>query len=386
MAWNEPGNNKDKDPWGNKPRGGNDQGPPDFDELMKKLGSRMGGVFGGGKGSGGFSWGAAVVVLILAAVVWGISGFYTIKNAEQGVVLHFGQYKETVSSGLHWKPTFIDKVYPVDTRTVRSIPASGYMLTKDENVVRVQIEVQYKVNDPKAYKFNVTDAVDSLSQAVDASLRYVVGHTTMDDILTTGREQVRRDTWDLINKTIAQYHLGIDIQDVNFLPARAPDAVKAAFDDAIAAKEDEQRYIREAEAYASEVEPIARGKATRILQEADAYKQQVVLKAQGEVARFNKLLPEYEASPKVTRTRLYLETIEQVYGNSSKVLVDGGSGNLMYLPLDKLMEKQQSSKANDNNSDELFQIQQRQGQASDSGLSSSDPRGVNRNAGRTGRD
>ncbi|WP_115717381.1 FtsH protease activity modulator HflK [Gallaecimonas mangrovi] len=385
MAWNEPGNNKDKDPWGGKKPRGNDQGPPDFDELMKKLGSRMGGVFGGNNRGSSFSWGAIVVVLVIALLVWGISGFYTIKNAEQGVILHLGQYKETVSSGLHWKPTFIDKVYAVDTRTVRSIPASGFMLTKDENVVRVQIEVQYKIVDPKAFLFNVTNAVDSLSQATDASLRYVVGHTTMDDIITTGREQVRRDTWDLINKTIAQYHLGIQIEDVNFLPARAPDEVKAAFDDAIAAKEDEQRYIREAEAYASEVEPIARGKATRITQEADAYKQQVVLKAQGEVARFDKLLPEYEAHPKVTRERLYLDTMEQVLGNSSKVLVDGNAGNMMYLPIDKLMDKQPSQKSNTDHLDELYQLQRNQAPSSNSNSSSSDPRAVNRNAGRTGR-
>ncbi|WKE64995.1 FtsH protease activity modulator HflK [Gallaecimonas kandeliae] len=380
MAWNEPGNNKDKDPWG-KPSG-KDQGPPDFDEMMKKLGSRMGGVFGGG--NSGFSWAGFLLILVLIAAVWGLSGFYTIKNAEQGVVLHFGQYSETVPSGLHWKPTFIDRVYPVDTRTVRSIPSSGFMLTKDENVVRVEIEVQYKVTEPQHYLFNVTDAVDSLSQAVDASLRYVVGHNTMDDILTTGREQVRRDTWDLIEKTIAQYHLGIRIEDVNFLSARAPDEVKAAFDDAIAAKEDEQRYIREAQAYASEVEPIARGKAIRIGQEAEAYKQQVVLKAQGEVARFNKLLPEYKANPEVTRNRLYIETMEQVLGKSSKILVDSDANNMLYLPLDKILEHQKGAAGADQG-DELQRIQKNQGKTSLNHDDSTDPRAVNRNAGRTGR-
>lgn len=381
MAWNEPGNNKDKDPWG-KPRG-QDQGPPDFDELMKKLGSRMGGVFGGGKGSGGFSWGALMVALVLVVAVWALSGFYTIKNAEQGVVLHLGKYSQTVQSGLHWKPTFIDKVYPVDTRTVRSMPSSGFMLTKDENVVRVEIEVQYKVTGPRAYLFNVTNSVDSLSQAVDASLRYVVGHTTMDDILTTGREQVRRDTWDLIEKTIAQYNLGVEIQDVNVLGVRPPEEVKAAFDDAIAAKEDEQRYIREAQAYASEVEPIARGKAIRINQEAEAYKQQVTLKAQGEVARFDKLLPEYEASPKVTRERLYLETMEKVLGSTSKVLVDSDASNMLYLPLDKILEHQRSD--TQPRGDELSEIQQRRGTGSTTPSPDAGARSVNRSSGRSGR-
>ncbi len=356
MAWNEPGNNKDKDPWGDNRR--NEQGPPDFDELMRKLGSRMGGSFGGRGGN--FSSLGLGLVLALAALVWAISGIYTIKEAEQGVVLRFGKYETTVGPGLHWKATFIDKVYPVDVNSVRSLPASGFMLTKDENVVQVKMDVQYRIIDPRAYLFNVTNADDTLSQATDSALRYVVGHTPMDDVLTSGREKVRRDTWDMIEKTIEPYQMGLAIEDVNFQDARPPEQVKDAFDDAIAAKEDEQRFIREAEAYASEIEPIARGKVQRTIQEAQAYKEQVVLEAQGEVVRFNKLLPEFLAAPQVTRERLYLDAMESVLSNSSKVLVDSEAGNMMYLPLDKILEQQKGATTRDEDALERIQSQGRQ--------------------------
>ncbi|WP_341502090.1 FtsH protease activity modulator HflK [Gallaecimonas sp. GXIMD4217] len=376
MAWNEPGN-KDKDPWGNNRR--DEQGPPDFDELMRKLGSRMGGSFGG-KG-GNFSSLGLALVLALAALVWAISGVYTIKEAEQGVVLRFGKYQDTVGPGLHWKATFIEKVYPVDVNSVRSLPASGFMLTKDENVVQVKMDVQYRILDPRAYLFNVTNADDSLSQATDAALRYVVGHTPMDDVLTSGREQVRRDTWDMIEKTIEPYGLGIAIEDVNFQDARPPEQVKNAFDDAIAAKEDEQRFIREAEAYASEIEPIARGKVQRMVQEAQAYKARVVLEAQGEVVRFNKLLPEFLAAPQVTRERLYLETMESVLGNSSKVLVDSDAGNMMYLPLDKILEQQKGQRPESEDALQRIQSKGREVQLQNSGTGTSYDSG--RDAGRS---
>ncbi|QFI53474.1 FtsH protease activity modulator HflK [Aeromonas simiae] len=348
MAWNEPGNNgKDRDPWGNN---GKNQGPPDLDDLLRNLNRRLGGLFGGNR-SGGSGMGKAGLSIALAVgvVVWVVSGFYTIKEAERGVVLRFGNYSHSVEPGLRWKPTFIDEVYPVDVESVRSLPASGFMLTQDENLVRVEMDVQYRVVDPQAYLFSVTNADESLSQATDSALRYVVGHSTMDDILTTGREKVRRETWDNLEKIIEPYHLGLQVVDVNFLPARPPEEVKDAFDDAISAQEDEQRFIREAEAYAREVEPKARGQAKRLEEEAEAYKSQIVLRAAGEVSRFNELLPQYQAAPKLTRDRIYLETMEKIYQQANKVLVDlpNGSNSMIYLPLDKLGQTPKAAKSAD---------------------------------------
>ncbi|MCK2085268.1 Modulator of FtsH protease HflK [compost metagenome] len=339
MAWNEPGNNgKDRDPWGNN---GKNQGPPDLDEMLRKVSRRFGGLLGGGKSGGDVGKFGLSIALVVAVVVWVVSGFYTIREAERGVVLRFGEYSHNVDPGLRWKPTFIDRVIPVDVESVRSLPASGFMLTQDENVVRVEMDVQYRVVDPEQYLFSVTNADESLSQATDSALRYVVGHTKMDDVLTTGREKVRQETWQVIDGIIEPYQMGLQIVDVNFLPARPPEEVKDAFDDAISAQEDEQRFIREAEAYAREVEPKARGQVKRLEQEAEGYKSQIVLKAKGEVARFNELLPQYQSAPELTRERIYLETMEELYQQANKVLVDMPAGNnsMIYLPLDKLSGK-----------------------------------------------
>ncbi len=345
MAWNEPGKD-DKDPWKNK--GGKNQGPPDLDDLLKDLSNKVGGIFGG-KSSGGGSGksfssigiGLAVVVAIL---VYAFSGFYTIKEAEKGIVLRFGQYAGTVEPGLRWKWTFVDRIIPVDMETTRDLPSAGFMLTQDENVVRVEMQIQYRVVDPRNYVFSVTNADDSLSQSLDSALRYVIGHAKMDDILTSGREEVRQAVWVELEKIIERYNLGLIIVDVNFKDARPPEEVKDAFDDAIAAQEDEVRFLREAEAYARGIEPRARGRVKRMEQEALAYKEQTVLDAEGEVARFKKLLPEYQAAPEVTRQRLYLATMEKVYSNVSKVMVDvDGGNNMIYLPLDKIMQQQENS-------------------------------------------
>ena len=349
MAWNEPGNN-DKDPWKNK--GGKNQGPPDLDELLNDLGKKVSGIFGGKGGSSGgstpsgksFSSLGMSLVLIIALVVYAFSGFYTIKEAEQGLVLRFGQYSGTVEPGINWKWTFIDRIIPVDIQSTRDLPASGFMLTQDENVVRVEMQIQYRVVDARNYVFSVTNADDSLSQSLDSALRYVVGHAKMDDILTSGREQIRQSVWQELEKIIEPYHLGLIIVDVNFKDARPPNEVKDAFDDAIAAQEDEVRFLREAEAYARGIEPRARGRVKRMEQEAFAYKEQTVLDAQGEVARFEKILPEYQAAPEVTRQRLYLATMEKVYSNTSKVMVDvDGGNNMMYLPLDKIIQQQSTT-------------------------------------------
>lgn len=344
MAWNEPGNNgNDKDPWNNK--GGRDQGPPDLDEVFRKFSNKFGGLFGGkksGNGSSGGLGGAGIsFILIIAAIVWALSGIYTVKEAERGVVLQFGKYDRIAEPGLRWKMTFIETVIPVDIEAVRSLSASGFMLTEDENVVSVEFQVQYRVIDPYLYKFSVTNADSSLEEALDSALRYVVGHAKMDQVLTNGREEVRQNTWDELNKVIEPYNLGLIVTDVNFKDSRPPTEVKDAFDDAIAAQEDEERFIREAEAYAREIEPRARGQVTRMTQEAEGYQERITLEAQGEVARFEKLLPEYLAAKEVTRERLYIDAMEEVLGSSSKVLVDvKGGNNMMYLPLDKIMEKQ----------------------------------------------
>ncbi len=352
MAWNEPGNNggNDKDPWGNKNRGGRDQGPPDLDEVFSKLSQKLGGVFGNKNGpsiGGGNGKAGIGVVAAVAAVVWGLSGFYTIGEAEQGVVTRFGQYHTIVSPGLNWKPTFVDEVQPINVQAIRSLRGSGLMLTRDENVVNVDMDVQYRIVNPRQYLYNVTNADDSLRQATDAALRAVIGDGQMDDILTTGRQLVRDRTQEMINRIIERYELGLLVVDVNFQSARPPQQVNDAFDDAIKAREDEERYVREAEAYRNDILPKAQGRAERVKKEAQGYFETTTNQALGDVARFELLLPEFKAAPEVTRNRLYLETMERVFGNTSKVLIDAeSSGNIMYLPLDRMMNKSSSESSN----------------------------------------
>ncbi|PSW10464.1 FtsH protease activity modulator HflK [Photobacterium sanctipauli] len=362
MAWNEPGNNggRDKDPWGNNNRGGRDQGPPDLDEVFSKLSRKFGGIFGNKKGpsTGGSAAGLGVVA-VLATAVWGFSGFYTIGEAERGVVLRFGKFYEMVDPGLNWKPTFIDEVTPVNVQAIRSLRSSGLMLTKDENVLKVEMDVQYRVAEPQKYLFSVTNADDSLRQATDSALRAVIGDSTMDEALTTGRQSIRAYTQEAIDKIIQNYDMGLMVVDVNFQSARPPEAVKDAFDDAIAAREDEERFVREAEAYSNDILPKATGRAERLKKEAEGYSERVINGALGEVAQFEKLLPEYLAAQEVTRNRLYLETMERVYSNTSKVMVDSNSsGNLLYLPLDKLINpSEQGGKSSGKGSSSNYDIE-----------------------------
>ncbi|EJL6927288.1 FtsH protease activity modulator HflK [Vibrio alginolyticus] len=353
MAWNEPGNNngnngRDNDPWGNNNRsgqrpGGRDQGPPDLDEVFNKLSQKLGGKFGkkGGGGSpigggGGSAIGFGVIALI-AVAVWFFAGFYTIGEAERGVVLRLGKYDRIVDPGLNWRPRFIDEYEAVNVQAIRSLRASGLMLTKDENVVTVAMDVQYRVTDPYKYLYRVTNADDSLRQATDSALRAVIGDSLMDSILTSGRQQIRQTTQETLNQIIDSYDMGLVLVDVNFQSARPPEQVKDAFDDAIAAREDEERFIREAEAYKNEILPKATGRAERLKKEAQGYNERVTNEALGQVAQFEKLLPEYQAAPGVTRDRLYIDAMEEVYSSTSKVLIDSeSSGNLLYLPIDKL--------------------------------------------------
>ena len=333
--------------WGARDNKNQEQSPPDIEEVFNNLLKKL----GGGNKKGGsnntspnipsFNLGKILpITAVIGGIIWGASGFYTIKEAERGVTLRFGEFHSTVQPGLNWKPTFIDKVVPVNVEQVRELKTQGAMLTKDENMVKVEMTVQYRVQNPEKYLFSVSNADNSLGQATDSALRYVIGHMTMNDILTTGRAVVRENTWKALNDIIKPYDMGLEVIDVNFQSARPPEEVKDAFDDAIKAQEDEQRYIREAEAYAREKEPIARGDAQRIIEEATAYKDRVVLDAQGEVERLQSLLPEFKAAPDLLKERLYIQTMEKVMANTPKVMLDANNGNnLTVLPLEQLMGK-----------------------------------------------
>ena len=333
--------------WGSRDNKNQEQSPPDIEEVFNNLLKKL----GGGNKKGGsnntspnvpsFNLGKILpIAVVIGGIIWGASGFYTIKEAERGVTLRFGEFHSIVQPGLNWKPTFIDKVIPVNVEQVRELKTQGAMLTKDENMVKVEMTVQYRVQNPEKYLFSVSNADNSLGQATDSALRYVIGHMTMNDVLTTGRAVVREDTWKALNDIIKPYDMGLEVIDVNFQSARPPEEVKDAFDDAIKAQEDEQRYIREAEAYAREKEPIARGDAQRIVEEATAYKDRVVLDAQGEVERLQRLLPEFKAAPDLLKERLYIQTMEKVMANTPKVMLDSNNGNnLTVLPLEQLMGK-----------------------------------------------
>lgn len=333
--------------WGALDNKNQEQSPPDIEEvfnnLLKKLGggNKKGGANNTSPNMPSFNLGKILpIAAVIGGIIWGASGFYTIKEAERGVTLRFGEFHSIVQPGLNWKPTFIDKVIPVNVEQVRELKTQGAMLTKDENMVKVEMTVQYRVQNPEKYLFSVSNADNSLGQATDSALRYVIGHMTMNDVLTTGRAVVREDTWKALNDIIKPYDMGLEVIDVNFQSARPPEEVKDAFDDAIKAQEDEQRYIREAEAYAREKEPIARGDAQRIVEEATAYKDRVVLDAQGEVERLQRLLPEFKAAPDLLKERLYIQTMEKVMANTPKVMLDSNNGNnLTVLPLEQLMGK-----------------------------------------------
>lgn len=343
----------------------NQQSPPDLEEIFNNLLKKLSGKSGANNtnSSNAFSGGVGKLLPIAIAagvILWGASGFYTVKEAERGVVLRLGHFHSIEQPGLNWKPTFIDRVIPVNVERVLELKTQGAMLTQDENMVKVEMTVQYRIQDPAKYLFSAVNANDSLNQATDSALRYVIGHMTMNDILTTGRSVVRENTWKALNQIIEPYNMGLEVIDVNFQSARPPEEVKDAFDDAIKAQEDEQRYIREAEAYAREKEPIARGNAQRILEEATAYKDRVVLDAKGEVERFQPLLPEFKAAPDVFRERLYIQSMEKVMANTPKVMLDSGSGNnLTVLPLEQLLKGKVSNVPSNNQSaNETHETQQ----------------------------
>lgn len=364
MAWNEPGGGNN-DPWGGGGRGG-DQGPPDLDEVLKKLQDKLGGLFGGNGGQrgggssggngatpirGGKSGGAGFGLLLgIALILWVASGIYIIEPAQRGVVLRFGQYAETTAEGPHWHiPYPIETVEKVDVDQVRSVSHKTSMLTQDENIVEIDMAVQYRVKSASDYLFQTRSPDATLKQATESAVREVIGQSKMDFVLTEGRTEIVARTEQLIQELVDRYQTGLDITSVNLQDAQPPEPVQAAFNDAVKAREDEQRLKNEAEAYASEIIPKARGEADRRLKAAEAYKAEVIANAEGEAARFESLLTEYAKAPKVTRERLYLETIEQVLGSTSKIMIDTDGGNsLMYLPIDKLIQR---SAVDDSNED-----------------------------------
>lgn len=354
MAWNEPGGGDKKDPWGN----GNDQGPPDLDEAFKKLKQKLDGVLGGGSGgsqknSGGFNFGLLIIALVILGFAWVAQGIYQIDAKERGVILRFGKFYKIEQPGLHWNPPLIDKVYKVAVTRVRAYQVkSASMLTEDQNIVEVSLSVQYTASDPEKFLLKVRDPELSLAHATESALRHVVGSSEMHQILTEGRAELAIEVQKRLQQYLQDYDTGIDVVKVNIDDTRPPQPVQAAFDDVIKAKEDEERLKNEAEAYRNGIIPEARGYAQRQLEEANGYKQQVEARAEGEASRFSQLVAEYEQAPEVTRRRLYLDTMEKVLSGTSKVVVDvEGGNNMMYLPLDQLIQKAQTtSKVDDVNS------------------------------------
>ncbi|MCL7461128.1 FtsH protease activity modulator HflK [Pseudomonas sp. NW5] len=349
MAWNEPGgNSNDNDPWGGRRGGGDRQGPPDLDEALRKLQDNLNGLFGGRKrrsGDGGSprsggGLGLLAVAFAALASLWLYSAVYVVDEQEQAVILRFGKYHETVGPGLNIYLPPIDRKFQENVTRERAYSKQGQMLTEDENIIEVPLTVQYRVSNLQEFVLNVDQPELSLQHATDSALRHVAGSTSMDQVLTEGREQMAAEVRERLQRFLDTYKSGITVTQVNIQSAAAPREVQDAFDDVIRAREDEQREKNQAEAYANGVIPEARGQAQRLLEDANGYREEVVARARGEAERFNRLLVEYRKAPAVTRERLYLETMQEVLGNTSKVLVSGGEGqnNLLYLPLDKMID------------------------------------------------
>ena len=344
MAWNEPGGNN-QDPWGGGNKG-DKQGPPDLDEAFRKFQDKLNSLFGGGStgssgsnNNSGSSSGMFIGVLLLAVVAYFWNAVYTVDEKERVVILRFGQYSETVGPGLHIYFPPIDSKYQERVTELRTYNLRQQMLTEDENIVEVSMSVQYNIENIKDYVLNVAKPLVSLEEATQSALRHVVGGAEMHQILTEGRETMGTDVRDRLQTYLDTYGTGLNVAKVNVESAQPPREVQNAFDDVIRAREDEERAKNKAQAYANKVVPEARGQAQRAIEDANGYRDEIIAKAQGEADRFSKLRTEYAQAPDVTRERLYLETVEEMLGNTSKVLVDvEGGNNMMYLPLDKLTE------------------------------------------------
>jgi len=362
VAWNEPGGNGGKDPWGQRRK---EQGPPDLDKILKNIRDRLSGLFGGGSGrgtggGGGERFNRIGLGLIVAVAVglWLLSGFYVINQGERGVELKFGKKNEVTGPGLHWHwPWPIERVEKVNVDQVSTLSIgrrgdkgsgggvdSGFMLTEDENIVVVEFTVQYKIKDASDYLFNVRDPKSTIVQAMESASREVVGKSQLDFIITEGQLEVSDKTQKLLQEILDRYKSGIQIVKVQMQKVSPPEEVKAAFDDATKAREDGARIIKEAEAYSNDIIPRARGAASRLVQEAQGYKASVMARAEGDARRFTSIVGEYVKAPGVTRDRMYIETMEQVLSNTTKILIDQkGSSNVLYLPLDRMLHNASST-------------------------------------------
>lgn len=371
MAWNQQGP-ENKDPWG---QGNGQSGPPDLDQVIRDLQKKLSGIFGKGssRGSGGGTSGGGkgkvpslgktggILLAIVVVGLWVASGFYVVDQSEQGVELRFGKYQEVKPAGLRWHmPYPIELVEIVNVQQVRTVevgyrtrdnasqltlvPREALMLTADENIIDIQFAVQYNIRDPRDLLFKVSEPADQVvRQATESAVREIVGRSSMDFVITGGRAEIAFETRELLQTILDRYQTGITVRAVEMQNAQPPAEVKDAFDDAVRAREDEERLKNEAEAYANDIIPKSRGAAARIVQEAEAYKESVIATSQGEASRFLQVLEEYNLAPGVTRDRLYLEAMEEVLSRSTKLMVDQGSNsnNVMYLPLDQLIQRQQ---------------------------------------------
>ena len=341
MAWNEPNGNKD--PWGRK-RDNNSE----LDDILKSFSKFINDFF---KSSGGSSntpnkRNVSVLAGIIVAIYF-LSGIYIVNDGERGVVLQFGKFVSITGPGPHWVPRIIQGYEIVDVSKIRSVQQKAVMLTEDENIVSVNFAIQYDIKDASNFIFNLRDPDETLRASGESAIREVLGKNKMDFVITEGRESIAASTKELLQLVLDDYESGINVQSVNILEAQPPEQVQDAFADAIRAREDEQRYINEAVAYSNEIIPLARGEAKQILEEAKAYKVKLIKSAEGEALRFKQLFTEYEKSPVVTRERLYLESVESVLGNTTKVMIDlEGGNNLLYLPLDKILEDKRNDESN----------------------------------------
>ena len=345
MAWNEPGN---KDPWGrNKSNSRLDGVIKDFKKTIDDLlGGNGSSVPPSSKKSAGLLAGLILVIYLL-------SGIYIVNDGERGVVLQFGGFNEITMPGPHWVPRFIQAVEIVDVSKIRSVQQKAVMLTQDENIVSISFAIQYDIKDASNYIFNLREPDTTVSQAGESAIREVMGQNTMDFIITEGRTGVAAATKKLLQGVLDSSGSGVNIQTLNILEAQPPEQVQDAFSDAIKAREDEQRYINEAEAYRNEIIPLARGEAKQMLEQAIAYKVKLINAAEGEASRFTQLFNEYKKAPDVTKERLYIEAVESVLSQSSKVMIDiEGGNNLMYLPLDQLINNSQARNNNERQQDE----------------------------------
>ena len=346
MAWNEPGGGRDNDPWGGR---GGDKGPPDLDEALRKLQRQLANIFSGKGGRGTGPRGAQLAVLGagVAFVLWLLFGAYVVDQAERAVVFRFGAMQpEVVLPGLHWRPLFIDSIEKVNVTQVNSRDLQSLMLSEDQNLVDVSLTVQWVINDAQKFKTRVRDPEQSLADATESALRHVIGSSTMDSIITEGREQIATSVQTRLQQYLDRYGAGILVSKVNINQSGPPKQVQAAFDDVQRAKEDEVKVVNEANAYAESVIPAARGEAQKQIEESNAYHDRVIAQAEGDAERFNKLFVEYSRNKQVTRNRMYIDAMESVLGNASKVLIDvKGGNNMLYLPLDKLIDQARANSA-----------------------------------------